>query len=68
MNQVSINIQELNEKIRDKLYETQFGVVSDTMAKGVFCLRACNVSYRSRYEDFDNLFTRIKHIGTELTA
>ena len=60
-------IKVVNEKIRDALYETHLGVVSDTMANGVFSLRACNVSYRSRDEDFDNLITRIKQIGTKIT-
>jgi glutamate/tyrosine decarboxylase-like PLP-dependent enzyme len=59
-------VEELNKKIRDSLYETQFGVVSDTVTKGVFSLRTCNVSYRSRNEDFDNLIKDIIRIGKEL--
>lgn len=57
----------LNQMIRDSLYVDTFGVVSDTMMGGVFCLRACNVNYRSRRDDFDSLISRIKNIGGRIT-
>ena len=59
-------VEELNKQIRDKLYENDFGVVSDTLAKGVYSLRACNVSYRSRYEDFDSLLSNLRNYGKKI--
>jgi len=61
-------IEELNKDIRDALWADHFGVVSDTVAKGVFSLRACNVSYRSRRKDFDLLVDKMKRIGAELVS
>jgi hypothetical protein len=58
-------VKGLNEKIRDSLYGTQFGVVSDTVTKGVFSLRALNVSYRSRFEDFDRLLEDMIKLGKQ---
>ena len=60
-------LAKLNQMIRDALYVDTFGIVSDTMMNGVFSLRACNVSYRSRYEDFDSLLSRVKEYGASIT-
>lgn len=56
----------LNKMIRDELYKDTFGIVSDTVMNGIFSLRVCNVSYRSRYKDFDLLLSRITSIGNKL--
>ncbi len=60
-------LEKLNKQIAHTLWMTiNFWIVSDTIIKGKYTLRACNVNNRSRREDFDFLVNEIKKIGAEL--
>jgi glutamate/tyrosine decarboxylase-like PLP-dependent enzyme len=60
-------LEKLNKLILESLYERYFGIVSDTVMKGKYSLRACCVCHRSRREDFDFLVNEVKRIGEKLT-
>jgi glutamate/tyrosine decarboxylase-like PLP-dependent enzyme len=59
-------LKQLNVMIRESLYERYFGIISDTVMKGKYSLRACCVCHRSRKEDFDFLVNEVKTIGEKL--
>jgi glutamate/tyrosine decarboxylase-like PLP-dependent enzyme len=60
------NIEELNRRIMNKLWEGNPWMISDTNIKGKYMLRACNVNHRSKYSDFNILVERITSIGDKL--
>jgi glutamate/tyrosine decarboxylase-like PLP-dependent enzyme len=56
-------LEELNKMIYNDLNQISFWMVSDTMIKGKYTLRACNVNHRSQKQDFDFLLNEVKNIG-----
>jgi len=59
-------LEELNRGILAELYEINFWMISDTVSKGVYMLRACCVNHRSRWEDFDYLVDKMKETAIRL--
>ena len=57
-------LTQLNKLIYDALSRINFLMVSDTIIKGTYMLRACNVNHRSRKQDFEFLVKEVKHAGT----
>jgi len=60
------DLEKLNRALLKRLWETDYGVVTDTTIKGKYMLRACNVNHRTRSEDFDWLVAEIKRLGEKL--
>jgi aromatic-L-amino-acid decarboxylase len=61
-------LDELNKRIVIELQEQGVAVLSGTVIKGKYVLRAANTNHRSRREDFDMLVRDVMRIGKELTA
>jgi len=61
-------LDELNRQIVIELQEKGVAVLSGTVIKGEYVLRAANSNHRSRREDFDVLVREVIRIGKELTA
>jgi len=61
------DVEKLNKKIMDEIWKLVFGRVIDTTLNGVYMLRACSVNHRTRKEDYDYLFTKIKEIAADLS-
>jgi len=61
-------LDDLNEQIVIELQEQGIAVVSGTVVRGKYLLRAASVNHRSRREDFDILVREVVRIGRELTA
>ena len=61
-------LDELNKRIAIELAERGVAVVSGTVIRGTYVLRAANVNHRSRREDFEALVREVIRIGKELTA
>jgi aromatic-L-amino-acid decarboxylase len=61
-------LNELNKRIIIELQEQGIAVLSGTIIKGKYVLRAANANHRSRREDFDILVREVLRIGRELTA
>jgi glutamate/tyrosine decarboxylase-like PLP-dependent enzyme len=61
-------LDELNKQIVIELQEQGVAVVSGTVIKGRYVLRAANSNHRSRREDFDFLVREVIRVGNELTA
>ena len=61
-------LDELNKNIVVELQERGVAVLSGTVIKGKYVLRAANTNHRSRREDFDILVRDVMRIGKELTA
>jgi aromatic-L-amino-acid decarboxylase len=61
-------LDELNKRIVIELQEQGVAVLSGTVIKGKYVLRAANTNHRSRREDFDMLVREVMRIGKELTA
>ena len=57
---------QLNRGILGKVWEVNFGMISDTTVRGMYVLRACNVNHRSREQDFDKLVDHVVKFGDEL--
>jgi aromatic-L-amino-acid decarboxylase len=60
------DIEKLNRIIMGKLWEGNPWMISDTIIKGKYMLRACNVNHRSKHYDFNILVQRIISIGDKL--
>ena len=60
-------LDELNKQIGIELQEQGIAVLSGTIIKGKYVLRAANVNHRSRREDFDILVREVIRTGKELT-
>lgn len=58
---------ELNKQIIIELQEQGIAVLSGTIIKGKYVLRAANTNHRSRREDFDILVREVIRTGKELT-
>jgi len=61
-------LDELNKRIVIELQEQGVAVLSGTVIKGKYVLRAANTNHRSRREDFEVLVSEVMRIGKELTA
>ena len=61
-------LDELNKQIVIELQEQGVAVLSGTVVKGKYVLRAANSNHRSRREDFDVLVREVIRIGKELKA
>ncbi|MFX1513575.1 MAG: pyridoxal phosphate-dependent decarboxylase family protein [Promethearchaeota archaeon] len=61
-------LEKLNRKILDELWQTRLGIISDTTIKGKFMLRACCVNHRSQRQDFDFLVNEIKKAGEKYAS
>jgi aromatic-L-amino-acid decarboxylase len=61
-------LDELNKQIVIELQEQGVAVLSGTIIKDKYVLRAANSNHRSRREDFDILVKEVIRIGKELTA
>jgi aromatic-L-amino-acid/L-tryptophan decarboxylase len=53
----------VNKKIMENINREAFWMISDTVVKGVYMLRACNVNHRTKMEDLDFLVGEIKRLG-----
>jgi glutamate/tyrosine decarboxylase-like PLP-dependent enzyme len=56
-------LEKLNKLIYEALCHINLMIVSDTIIKGKYMLRACNVNHRSQKKDFNFLVKEIKRIG-----
>jgi glutamate/tyrosine decarboxylase-like PLP-dependent enzyme len=61
-------LDELNKQIVIELQEQGIAVLSGTVIKGKYVLRAANSNHRSRREDFEFLVKEVTRMGRELTA
>lgn len=61
-------LEKLNKMIYNDLNQISFWMVSDTMIKGKYMLRACNVNHRSQKQDFDFLVNKVKNIGKRIIS
>jgi aromatic-L-amino-acid decarboxylase len=61
-------LDELNKQIVIELQEQGVAVLSGTVIKGKYVLRAANSNHRSRREDFDVLVREVIRTGKEVTA
>jgi glutamate/tyrosine decarboxylase-like PLP-dependent enzyme len=61
-------LDELNKQIVVELQEQGVAVLTGTVLKGKYVLRAANTNHRSRHEDFDVLISEVIRIGKELTV
>jgi glutamate/tyrosine decarboxylase-like PLP-dependent enzyme len=59
-------LEKLNKMIAQELWKINSNMASDTIIKGNYTLRACNVNHRSRREDFDFLVNELKKNGAKL--
>ena len=59
-------LETLNRRILEEIDKTAFWMISDTIVKGGYMLRACNVNHRTATEDMTYLADRVKMTGQEL--
>ena len=62
------SLNELNQELLIRLYESGVAAPSYTTLNGVYALRAAITNHRSRREDFDILVGEVIRIGDELVA
>ena len=65
---VDKKLDRLNQLIYRDINERSFWMISDTIIKGRYMLRACNVNHRSQKQDFDFLVKEVKSTGERLNA
>lgn len=58
-------LERLNKMIAGGINQVSFWMISDTIIKGRYMLRACNVNHRSRRKDFDYLVDLVKKLGKQ---
>jgi glutamate/tyrosine decarboxylase-like PLP-dependent enzyme len=56
-------LDSLNRTILDEIYKIRFWMISDTVVKGRFTLRAAITNHRSKREDFDYIYNLVKELG-----
>ena len=56
-------LNDLNKKILSEIYKIRFWMISDTVIKGRFTLRAAITNHRSKREDFGYLYNLVKDLG-----
>jgi len=59
--------EHVNRKIMDDINKNAFWMISDTIVKGTYMLRACNVNHRTKKEDLEFLVGEIKRLGKKHT-
>jgi len=59
--------EHVNRKIMDDINKNAFWMISDTIVKGTYMLRACNVNHRTKKEDLEFLGGEIKRLGKKHT-
>jgi aromatic-L-amino-acid decarboxylase len=62
------DLDELNKQVAVELQEQGVAVLSGTILRGKYVLRAANVNHRSRREDFDVLVGEVIRIGKALAS
>jgi aromatic-L-amino-acid decarboxylase len=62
------DLDDLNKQVAVELQEQGVAVLSGTILRGKYVLRAANVNHRSRREDFDVLVREVIRIGKELAS
>ncbi len=60
-----VELEKLNRKILDALNQKAFLMISDTIVKGKYMLRACIVNHRTQVQDLDYLVDEVKKVGVE---
>jgi glutamate/tyrosine decarboxylase-like PLP-dependent enzyme len=63
LNEAELN--RLNRIIIDEVYKIRWWMISDTVIKGRFTLRAAITNHRSKCEDFDYIYNLVKGFGRE---
>jgi aromatic-L-amino-acid decarboxylase len=61
-------LDELNKQIVIELQEQGIAVLSGTIVKGRYVMRAGNMNHRSRREDFETLVREVVRVGKKLAA
>ncbi|MGD8505741.1 MAG: aminotransferase class I/II-fold pyridoxal phosphate-dependent enzyme [Candidatus Bathyarchaeota archaeon] len=61
-------LDEINKQIVIELQEQGIAVLSGTIVKGKYALRAANVNHRSRREDFEILVREVTRTGKDLAV
>jgi len=61
-------LEELNERIQDRIVESGFAMMSSTRLRGTYALRLCILNYRSTAGDVEATLRRIREAGRELVA
>jgi glutamate/tyrosine decarboxylase-like PLP-dependent enzyme len=56
-------VSDLNKKIIEEIYKIRFWMISETVLKGRFTLRAAITNHRSKREDFDYIYNLVKELG-----
>jgi aromatic-L-amino-acid decarboxylase len=56
-------ISDLNKKIISEVYKIRFWMISETVLKGRFTLRAAITNHRSKRQDFDYIYNLVKELG-----
>jgi glutamate/tyrosine decarboxylase-like PLP-dependent enzyme len=56
-------VRDLNKKIIGEVYKIRFWMISETVLKGRFTLRAAITNHRSKREDFDYIYNLVKELG-----
>lgn len=56
-------LDKLNRTIINDIYKVRFWMISDTVVKGRFTLRAAITNHRSKRKDFDYIFNLVKEVG-----
>lgn len=57
------DLERLNRKVIEDLHQDAFLMISDTVVKGKYMLRACDVNHRTRHEDMAFLVDAVKRAG-----
>jgi aromatic-L-amino-acid decarboxylase len=61
-------LDSLNRKIISEVYRIRFWMISDTVIKGRFTLRAAITNHRSKRSDFDYVFNLVKELGQKTVS
>lgn len=61
-------LNDLNRGIIGEIYKIRFWMISDTVIKGRFTLRAAIVNHRSKRGDFDYVYNLVKELGRKLLS
>jgi hypothetical protein len=56
-------VRDLNKKIIGEVYKIRFWMISETVLKGRFTLRAAITNHRSKRGDFDYIYNLVKELG-----
>jgi aromatic-L-amino-acid decarboxylase len=62
-----LELEKLNREIADRINKINWWMISDTVVKGRFTLRAAIVNHRSKREDFDYIYNFVKKLGKQYT-